>query len=617
MAYVPVNVSFENTTQEKRLDRLDGGLNVKYVESLISDLQSPHMINLNADDRGALTKRDGQTEFHTFDSGPVHGLIYYKGKYICAHGTKLSSWDGITEVLLLPGLADNDGKFFISADTLLYLNGNDYVQFNGIAAAHIEGYVPTLTINRQPTGGGTKNEVWNLLTPAFIDSFRGDSTSTAYTLSLTGLDATKLIASIDGGTTWDKNEDTHFSVNRTTGVVTWNSAPPDGRDLTYDNVKIKAYKTFPGMADMVKKCKYEEQYGGGSNDSRIFIAGADDYPNVYRYTGLTGNSANDYRYFPETNYNRLGSDFKYITGFAKYYAKLVVFKEDSIFSVLYSYNPATGSSFPVQQLNAQFGCDMPGSIQIINNAPVFCHSQYGVYTMLQTLLENEKNVVPLSGNINGSVFRPGLLDESNADLRNATSIDYDGKYWICVGSKVWIWDYILSPYNGSSDDLLKWFPYDNINAGCWLINGRMLYRGDRQSGRVSRFIPDYNDFGEPINGVFRSKLFNFDFPEWFKTITGIWITTRSGNNTILTLKFFDDNNVLIETKEIKSKSFSLASFSLLNFSVAVYRFPKTFFEKLKQKKVSSWQFEVSNNELNKNLSLMSVVVAYTLDKRIK
>lgn len=617
MAYVPVNVSFEDASQEKRLDRLDGGSNVKYVEALISDLQSPYMMNLNADDRGALTKRDGQTEYHTFDGGPVHGIYYYKGKFICAHGTKLSSWDGVSESLLMSGLADNDGIFFVVADTLLYKNEDDYIQYDGITAGNVEGYDPTLTINRQPTGGGTKNEAWNLLSTGFKDSFRGDGTSTAYTLSLTGLDADQVIASMDGGANWNKTEGTHFSVNRSTGIVTWNTAPPDGSTLTYDNVLIKAHKTFPGMLDMVRKCKYVTQYGGGSNDSRIFMAGADLYPNVYRYTGLTGNTMNDYRYFPETSFNRIGSDFKFITGFVKYYAKLVIFKEDSIFSITYTYNPTSGSSFPVQQLNAQIGCDMPQSIQIINNAPVFCHTQYGVYTMVQTLLENEKNLMPLSGNINGSVFRPGLLDEDQEDLKKATSVDYDGKYWICVGKKVWVWDYILSPYTGGADDLLKWFLYDEINANCWLIKDREIYHGNRSTGRIAKFIPEWNDFGQPINGIFRSKLFNFGFPEWIKTVTGIWLTTRSGTNTNITLKFYDDDNVLIETRIIKSKSFSLIGFSLANFSLAVYRFPRTIPEKLKQRKIINWQFEISNNELNKNLSIMSVVIAYTLDKKVK
>jgi hypothetical protein len=400
--------------------------------------------------------------------------------------------------------------------------------------------------------------------------------------------------------------------------VTWNTAPPDGSSLTYDNTLIKAYKTFPGMVDMVKKCKCVTQYGGGSNDSRIFIAGADLYPNVYRYTGLTGNTANDYRYFPETSFNRIGSDFKFITNFAKYYAKLIIFKEDgSIFSVNYSYNAATGSSFPVQQLNAQIGCNMPGSIQIINNAPVFVHTQYGGYTMVQTLLENEKNLMPISGNINGSTFRPGLLDEPEEALKAATSVDFDGKYWLCVGSKVWVWDYTLSPFGNGADDMLKWFPYSNINASCWLIKDRELYYGDRSTGRITKFIPDYNDYGQPILGEWKSKLFNFDFPEWEKTVTEVWITTRSGTSTTISLEFYDDENVLVDTQVVKSESFDLGSFSLLNFTVAVYRFPVTFRKKIKMKKITHWQVKISNNELNKNLSIMNVIIKYTLDRRKK
>ena len=56
---------------------------------------------------------------------------------------------------------------------------------------------------------------------------------------------------------------------------------------------------------------------------------------------------------------------------------------------------------------------------------------------------------------------------------------------------------------------------------------------------------------------------------------------------------------------------------MTNFSLAVFRFPVTLFVKLKQKKIKNWQFEISNNELNKNLSAMSVAVSYELDKKVK
>lgn len=596
----------------KTLNRIDGGLNIKYVESQISDNQSPEMLNLNCNDRGALTCRNGQAEYHTFNGGPVHALFYYKNKWICAHSTKLSSWDGVTETLLKSGLANSDGVFFVVADILLYLNGTDYVQFDGVTAADVAGYIPIITLGRTPSGGGTANEQWNLLSSGFTDSFSANGTSTSYVLSFSGLDVTAVTAKISGVT---KTEGVDFTVNRTTGIVTWNAAPAAGTN----NVLITAYKTQPGYIDMVRRCKYAMQYGGGSNDSRIFIAGNPQYPNVYRYSGLLGNSLNEYRYFPENNFNRLGSDYKNITGFAKYYAKLIVFKEEAIYSVTYTYNASTGSSYPVQQLNSQFGCDMPKSIQIIGNAPVWCHTQYGVYTMIQTLIENEKNIAPLSGNVNGAAFRPGLLDSDTDALKNCSSIDFDGKYQLYVGDVGWIWDYTLSPYiPGQSDDTLRWFKYDKINANCFLIKDRDLYHGDRSTGLVTKLVDDYNDYLQPIIKQWTSKLFDFDLFSWIKTINEVRIKTRSGNNSTIKLNFYDDNNSLIDTRLIKSKSFSWLDFSwVIDFTWAVYRFPKVFTEKVKQKNIIHWQIELVNDELNKNLSIMSLEVLFTPERRVK
>ncbi len=429
-------------------------------------------------------------------------------------------------------------------------------------------------------------------------------------MSLTNLDAAAVIAWINGV---QKTEGVDFTVNRTTGIVTFTAAPASGTNT----LVIQAEKTQAGFADRIKKCIYVELYGGGSNDTRLFIAGNEDYKNVYRYSGLTGNTAYDFKYFPENSFNRIGSDAKLITGFSKYYGKLIAFKEDQIFSISYSYTNGT-STFPVQSLNSKMGCNMPGSIQIIGDAPVFAHSQYGVYTIVSTLLENEKNVKTLSANIEGSTFRPGLLDETEEDLKNCSSVDADGKYWLCVGSKVWVWDYKLSPYpNGLTDDSLKWFPYDNINANCFLVIERELYYGDRSTGRLVKFIDNYNDLSQPINAYMVTKSFNFDLPDWEKTVPELWIVTRSGTNTTLEITYYDDYNVTSDPVTVKSASFSAASLNLANFSVAVYRFPITVKRKPKLKKIRNVQFKIANNELNRNLSIMSMVISFEPEQKVK
>src|SRR6185312_9790454 len=95
---------------------------------------------------------------------------------------------------------------------------------------------------------------------------------------------------------------------------------------------------------------------------------------------------------------------------AKYYNKLVYLKERSIAFTTYS-NPVTqglwgasqiGASFPLFWINGSIGCDMPGSVQIIDNNVVFGNSELGVFVIVNVSIRDERNVRPISGNINGA-----------------------------------------------------------------------------------------------------------------------------------------------------------------------------------------------------------------------
>ncbi len=607
--------------QQFRMNAIDGGLNVKYNELLISPNQSPYMVNLCADDRGALTKRPGQMVAHTFATGPIHAVFngLYKDKVVAAHGTKLSTWDPVTniETEIMTGLTDQDGRFSIFSDKLLYRNGAQYIQFDSTTAAHCKdsAYKPVLLTGRAPSGGGTAYQEFNLLTGWFEVWFtsRLASTATEYVLPLGNLDADTVTIEVVGVAT--PIEGTSFTVNRTTGKVTFTIAPQGTVDT--NDVKISAKATQAGFIDKVLKHPLSELYGGATNDSRMFIGGGEG--NIYRYTGLTGDPQKDFKYFPENSYNRIGSDYEVITGFKKQYGMLDIFKENSLFNITYQYDSTSGkSTFPVKSMNAQIGCNMPGGIQIIQDAPVFPHTQYGVNTIQSTVLENEKNIKPLSANIDGATFRPGLLNEAKADLQKASSIDFGGKYWLCVGSKCWVWDYKLQGYApGMADDMLKWFYYENINASCFAIIDRELYYGDRLSGKLVKFIENYNDFGLPIKAVWRSKVFNFDLAEWEKTVQKIWFETRAGNNTTLNMKFITDSDTQIDSEFIKTKSYSYKGYSYLAYSYAIYTFAVTIMKEPKLSKIIRFQVEFSNDELNSNLSLMSLIIKYSLDGETK
>lgn len=585
--------------------------------------------NWNLDDGGKPGKRGGQTYVYTtsLGTGQINGLYkeLFNGRKVFAWGTSIySQTDTAQPVQLITGLANAKGFFYVFNDVLYYKNGTDFIAItNTFSAAAIVGYIPTITTNTAPTGGGTVVDKRNLIQPGFKVLYTGTATATAYTLPYKGLDSTLVTArKIDPATLQWVNlvEVTDFSVDRANGIVTFNTAPGEITGVT-NNVEITAYKTFTGFdgADGINGCIYVDLFGGGTNDSRIFMCGNSNYKNVYWYTGLTGNTAYDATYFPEFSFNRIGSDAKYIYGWSKMYGRLIACKEDGIFSITYS-NVSGVVSFPVTILNSRIGCDMPGSIGIVKSYPVFANTDSGLHIIVSTLIENEKNVEQLSVLVNGgSTDRPGLLDETIADLQACSSVNDGQKYYLCVGKKVYVWDYERSPYyQGTNPNTLIWYFYDNINAGCWARISRTLYYGDRTIGQLIVFRDTKNDFGAAIDGIWKGKLNNYSGADWYKNVIDVWVTSRSAGEQ-LTITYLNNNGEQSETVTMPTSGlvFNWDNWDWDNFTwdAQIYSVTKKFRPNLK--KIIENQIQLRNNVLNENLSVLNLTTKYTVEGKVK
>ncbi|MCX8129780.1 MAG: hypothetical protein N3I35_06740 [Clostridia bacterium] len=597
------------------------GINLKNDDSAISDGQTPYGAkNYNLDDGGKPAKRKGLTYVYTssLGSGQINGLYKdeYNGKKVFAWNTKLYTQIGTSApVEIMSGLSNTKGYFYVFNDILYYKNGVDFVKVTSshVASSALTGaYIPTLTVSTPPTGGGTTNESRNLIQPGFKQKYNGDGSSTAYTIIYTLLDATTITATANGVA---KTEGVDFSVNRTTGILTFNVAPVSGTN----NVEITAYKTFSGDADKIIKATRATLYGGGTNDSRIFICGNSEYPNVYWYTGLTGSTNYDATYYPEFNFNRIGSDNKAISNWSYLYSSLIALKEDGVYKITYS--SSSGSvTFPVSILNRQVGCDMPDSVQIIQDSPVFGNTVSGLHRIVPTYIESEKNVASISSLINGrGVTAPGLLDHDINDLQNCTSVDDGQKYYLIVGDVAYVWDYELSPFTGNQNNLI-WYYYTGINANCWAFIQRVLYYGDRTNGYLVKFQDNKNDFGNAINAIWRSKLFDFNAPERLKDVTQIWLTTKALGGTALTINYFDENNTLVESAIVtasETNSYSWSKFSWSAFTWYVTKYAPVIRKRPKLKKIKYFQIEIQNNEVNQDLSIIKLVIEYLLKGKVK
>lgn len=599
------------------------GLNVRDVEMKIRKGQSPSMQNVNLDDRGSIAKRRGQEYLFTtsLGTGAINGFWkeLFNDNYILVHGTVMYFYDHTTLAFteVATGLTNAKGRFYAVNDVLYYKNGTEFLlidsSYNVYEVAN-DAYVPVIIIGKAPDGtGGTANEGINLITPAFEEWFVGTAGTTEYQLSIIDLDATEIIAwQITGGAWVQLVEDADFTVVRATGTVTFSIAPGDGVGL--NNVKIRAYHTNTGFADRVYKCPYSEQYGGATGDSRVFTAGNPDYPSMYWFTGNTGDTDTGPLYWPENNFNRLGSDVKYIRGWTKLYDKLLAIKEPGggIYNLTYN---ATGIEFTVSTVNPTAGCDMPDSIQIIDNLPVFCNTKSGLWTIVSTQEVTEKNVMPLSDLVNGSPYRAGILSELVADLQACSSFDDGKKYYLCVGSKVWVWDYTLTPYAGSQD--LIWFYYTNINANHWGYIDREVYYADRTIGQLVMFKDRLNDFDLAIDAFYTIGTTDFIYTNNLKTFTDMWYSMKPAGHTETQIDYYTEIGHTTESVPVDVTTFSLVYFNLLQFTVISQKFPSKVRRKPKLKNIKSLQVKFSNNEIDQDLSILDVTLKATIGQKIK
>ncbi|OPX93983.1 MAG: hypothetical protein A4E53_00146 [Pelotomaculum sp. PtaB.Bin104] len=607
--------------------RIDLGINVRDEHSQIGDGQSPYSsstgrpgaLNVVSDGKGGIKKRNGYTKVYetSLGTGAIHGIWDYLKRSgivtrIIHHGTKLYTQSGSDQpVEILGGVADTKGVAFTYNDIFYYIDGTQYWQYNGTSAEAVTPYTPTITTDRNPDGtGGASNEELNQISDRWKDSFSGDGVTTTYLLSFTELSATEVIVTIDGAT---KTENTHFTVNRTNGTVDFTGGTsPHGAPVSgTNNVVIQAEKIGLNDHSFIKKCKYVSLFGG-KNDTRVFLTGNLDYPATVYWCDI-----DNPLYFPVNNYNDIGSSADFNVGLMFQYDMLIVLKHNSIWRIEYEFDSSTNTgTFASYPLNSGIGCDMPHSIQLVDNYIVFCSSTKGPQIIESTDIRTEKNVRSLGELINKGPGRLGLLDESNADLLAATSFDDGTHYVLCVGSKCWAWDYKKSPWLGSADSLVWWY-WDNINANCWVQYQGVIVFGDRDNGLLYKFQENKNDDGVAINGVWRSKLLHFDWQEWLKTISLVFFRTNLVNEGNIMITVYNDQGTKEFTETITSNSFNWTTFDWSNFTWAVNVFDPVLRLKIKLKKIKYFQIEFSNNTLNQDLSILDLKVYYSLNRKVK
>lgn len=591
-----------NPTQYAMLDISEpgkGGINQYELEFEQDVNQTPFCQNMMYRN-GAFGKRYGLKHEETFTE-PIYDVGLYDGHMMVHSGTKLYRDDVSHEVA--SGLPASKGLWFNFNRILYYLNGG-YYQYDG-SWATVTPYAPEIVINRKPDGSYSDTiEPYNRVGTAFKNTFHGDGTSTVYVLTDKNLDNVTPIVEVDNATT------TAFTWDRTNGTVTFTTAPSQGTN----NVVITAYKTEQQYIDTILNNKYSATYGGNLN-SRVFIGGGGESKVYYSETF-------DASYFPESNYFTIGNTNDDVTGFGEQYDILLVFKPTEIYSLDYYVGTEGTGEFTCKQVNPSIGCDCPDTIQLINNQLVWLSTTNGVCTLVSTNIEDERNVRPLSRNINGGHLRQGLLDEYN--LENAHSVDWDGKYFLSVNGICYVWDYLMSPYlnTGKIDQdakRLSWFFFTNWEAEKYFKIGTQLYM---VSGNyINTTQESFNDFGNAIEASYQCPLYQFNAIPWLKTVKNIYAQCREDHDSTIEMRYITEDDQTGEREPepiITYASVRLwTNFDWDTFQWDIYGLGRTHRRKCNLKKIQMATVLFENDLVDQDMSITHVAFQYAVIKNVK
>lgn len=631
MKYMPS----PNRERSMSFGDLAGGLNIQDLDYRLRPNESPYMKNLVWKD-GCLNSRNGQmrkftlatdkTGYAAYDSFFHNRIIFHAGTSVFAVHVPT----GNIQTLYTNSNMTKRGTFFLYDTKLYYKAPGVYVQITHstsaeedgvLSGAAVTGYVPTTYINCSPTNGaGTAYQPENFISSKKTLEYNAVSGVTAYHLPVKATSVTKVV--VDGAT---KTAGTDYTYNSTTGVVTFTTAPPVTNPPTNNTVKITySLENATAMANIMD-CPYAAVYGG-TGSLCIVMAGSTSQPNAYFWNG--NNAAMDATYFPMTQYQLAGDSSDPITGFGKQQSYLVIFKKRSVGRTMLSTQYVSAGDFtlglstesgrltidlPYIQINDKIGCDLPWTIQLIENNLTWCNTEQGVHFLKDSSSAYENNIVCLSHKVNGSLTKSGLLDVlRKADPEAVCSCDDSRKYWVVADGNAWVWDYVLSDYKDPS-----WFYFTNIGGRAFIVNNEEVYHIN-DKGWVTHFERTFTDYlgvegyEASIEKAYQFATQYFGTYDDLKNVNSVIIATRSDTNGTTALTYITDYERRRDLTDLKVRRWVLAPRNLTYRSLAGRGFAEVFRRKPMCRRVRHYTMLLENNQKGEDLSIVSAQIFYNL-----
>lgn len=622
------------------MSMLDGGLNLWQLSYRMDRNQSPDCLNVYWND-GCLRSRPGQDYIYP-GKNPVtgeylentYGDFYgcydrlWHGYVIAHKDTKLYKIDPVTgaHTQIYSGLSTAKGAgFFVFDNKLYYIGGGKFVVVTAaFMATDVEAFVPTVYVGLKPNGEeGSPYQPENRVQAKKTVLFTSDGTSTIYQLPFTNIESTVTakVNTYDAATqtySWVTRND--ITVDAVNGTVTFDTAPAQDDPVNVNNVEITCAKANTTAANAILGATCLSVYGGDT-DLAVVVGGSSAQANAYYWSGNTHLSV-DPTYFPVDYYNLAGTDANNkIVAFGRQQGMLIIFQQHSIGKAVFEsdsiYN-RTYLTLNYTNINSAIGCDVPGSVQLVNNNLVFANSYGGVYVLANTSTADENNVRRISLNINGNGARGLLMENYTAPV--VASFDDNERYWLIINGHAYLWDYSIKGYTANEENL-TWFYFEGIGAaGVWQDDAGEHYYFDSDGGLVTFTPKVFNDFGTAIERKYVFAVQYFGTYEVLKSVMKIVFAVRSDTRSLLNIHYQSDwegrdDRTPIDVAppgiQMLPYDFTLGyNFMSTVYAYSTVRIPRCFH-------IRHFGMTIFNNEINTDIGVVSAQIFYRYEREIR
>lgn len=524
--------------------------------------------------------------------GNINGLYIYNNTTALVHaGNKLYLWDNFPSIpeepeILSETMNNARSSFFIFNDKVYINDGLNYLVYDGsLSKVSDNAFIPTTTISRSPSGGGTMYQDVNLLQPKRINRFIADGTSKDYYLDTTEITSVDEVYVNDVLTT-------AYTVSLLLGKITFNTAPAKPDLSGVDNVRIVFSKEVTGYTDRISKCTISQVF-----DNRVFFTGNDTFKNAIFHSELKNPA-----YISDLSYYQDGTSEAKIKSMTVGNNILWVFKEPNQENATVFYHiPTTsqeyGRIYPSKQGNVSTGCY---STCINFNDDIVFLSKYGLEGITGDI-EQEQLLSHRSSLIDNK-----LINASN--FSNSQMAEWQGYLLILVDKYIFLAD-SRQKFQGINGIEYEWYLWNIEDSHPSILKE---YKGNLYIGSENGSIfilRGTNDDGKIINSYWTTPMDAFGYSNMLKTTN-----KRGGLARIKTIpngkiKIAERTNKRDE-RYITSKSATGFDYTNVDYSNFAYTTKNESYivYKIKEKKFLNISLKFYSDELDKPFGIYSSVL---------